>query len=134
MAIWYIRRPSSILRKHFILKPSWHFIVFPESDGHTGSSEDDYSRIYGRLRGSPAHYGYYQRKELYASKWHWWPLSKLTRAEFPGLCEIKEWLKNDWTIDAFKSWAIWLCLHRNWIRIFDLLMEALPQRTILLLI
>ncbi|GFR09992.1 dwarfin sma-2, partial [Trichonephila clavata] len=40
-----------------------------ESDGHTGSSEDDYSRIYGRLRQVPAHYGYYQRKELYASKW-----------------------------------------------------------------
>lgn len=40
-----------------------------ESDGHTGSSEDDYSRIYGRLRAAPAHYGYYQRKELYASKW-----------------------------------------------------------------
>uniref|UniRef100_A0A2L2YNW9 Dwarfin sma-2 n=3 Tax=Entelegynae TaxID=74971 RepID=A0A2L2YNW9_PARTP len=40
-----------------------------ESDTHTGSSEDDYSRIYGRLRAQPAHYGYYQRKELYASKW-----------------------------------------------------------------
>lgn len=40
-----------------------------ESDCLTGSSEDDYSRIYGRLRSAPPHYGYYQRRELYASKW-----------------------------------------------------------------
>ncbi|XP_054707081.1 LOW QUALITY PROTEIN: uncharacterized protein LOC129216889 [Uloborus diversus] len=50
-----------------LIRPSYDSGL--ESDGHTGSSEDDYSRIYGRLRTSPAHYGYYQRKELYASKW-----------------------------------------------------------------